>query len=233
MYRQYLTNLGTVYTTWTSISSNTTNTFTDIPANTYLTIIFSKNGEGNGTIALSTTACLYKESLILMSDYTYKPIKNIKKYDEVITDIKTNTKMLVSKNISCVLVNKDIYRIPKGLLKNKNDIYIRDIHPIWINDNEKCFVRDIVGVIKIPNNFMINELFYNLQFDTDTSFYVEGIKVDSLSPCHRKLPLGEDNFIDKNLYKSNKKINDENDISIDKPILVNRKVLPNEIEIIN
>lgn len=167
-----------------------------------------------------------------MSDYTYKPIKDIRRYDEVISDIKSNSTLKVSRNISCILINQDVYRIPKGLLYNKNDILVRDIHPIWINDTERCMIKDIIGVIKISNNEIKNKLFYNLQFDVEGTFYVEGIKVDSLSPYHRKLPLGKDNFIDKNLYKPNKKINNENDISRNKPILVNRKVLPNEIVIL-
>jgi hypothetical protein len=160
------TNLGTVYTTWTVITSRTTTTFTDIPANSYLTIIFSKNGEGNGTIAASTTACFYSETLVLMSNNTYKQIKNIVRYDEVISDIKNNQKMTVSRNIPCVLIDNEIYKIPKGLLKNNNDIFVRGIHPIWINENERCLVKDIEGVIKIETNSMINEVFYNLQFDT-------------------------------------------------------------------
>lgn len=223
------TNLGIITKSWTSISSDSTNTFTNIPANTYLTIIFSKNGAGNGTIdvtttdtttttATTTTACFSSETQVLIGDNTYKSIKNIKRYDEVITNIKTNEKITVSRNISCVLTN-DIYKIPKGLLRNNNEIIVRGIHPIWINNNERCYATDIVGVIKIENNEIINDVFYDLQFDIEGTYYVEGIKVDSLSSYHRKLPLCIDDFINKVNYNLNKKILNENNQCRNKPIL--------------
>lgn len=59
------TNLGTIYNsggTWETTPANNTGTFTDVPANTYITFIFSKNGNGSGNLTTTTTACFGSDS---------------------------------------------------------------------------------------------------------------------------------------------------------------------------
>jgi hypothetical protein len=221
------TNLGIIDTNWTTISDSTTVDISS-PANYYVSIIFSKNGSGSGSITASSSVCFYENTLVLMANKTYKEIKNIKKYDEIITNIKNNEIKKVSRNVCSFISNNNIYKIPKGLLNNNNDIIATGNHPVWMNDNNRCLIKNINGVIKINHS----GFFYTLQFDEESTFYVEGIRVDSLSPYHRKIKLDKYNFIDEKKFIDNYVVNNENDKKRNKPILIYNDIKPKDIQII-
>lgn len=206
----------------------------NVTPSTYLTIIFSKNGAGSGLIETYNveplSLCFASNSLVLMSDKSYKEIKDIKRNDEIIMDIKTNKKIKVSRNILNIKKFEDIYLIPKELIQSRNDIIGRGIHPIWVNNNERCLIKNIDGVIKLEN---YNNKFYNLQFDIEGTFYIENIKVDSVSPNHKKFKLKKKDYINKDLYKEDLIVYNENDKIRNKPLLKYNIINPLSIETIN
>lgn len=214
---------------WTKILSEEIVNLISVLANYYVSIIFSKSGHGDGLINAGAHVCFASKTMILMSNYTFKQICDIKRYDEVISDIETKSTSIVSRNVCTVIDTNNAYKIPMGLLGNSNDIIGLGVHPIWCKeDKERILLKNIDGVIKIN----CIDSFHTLQFDHEGTYYVEGIKVDSLSPYHKKLPLGKENFIDKNLFVPNLIIKNENDKSRIKPNLNLKKVNPCEINYI-
>ena len=221
---------------WTASSSSiqgVTFNLINNPANYYISILFSigdSTGNGSGTILTNSTACFASNTLVLMGDYSLKQIKDIERYDIVMSDVETGDKSIVSRNIKTFVQTAQAYMIPKGLLGNLNDIIGLGVHPIWCNGGkERVLLKNIDGVIKTD----YTDLFHTLQFDHEGTFYVEGIKVDSLSPYHKKLPLGQENFINPELFVPGIIIKTENDNSRTKPHLGTRKVKPKEIDYIS
>lgn len=162
----------------------------------------------------ATGFCFSANSKILMENMTYKPISSIKRGDVVIQDINTNEKAIVSKVYHDIITN-DIVCIPKQLLNNKEELYCTGLHPIWI-DNKRVYAKNINGVI-IKSSFCGE--FYNLQFDEEGTFIIDGIKVDSLSPYHKKYSLSKTDFIDETKFIPNLKVKHENDKFRNKPHL--------------
>ena len=56
--------------------------------------------------------------------------------------------------------------------------------------------KNINGVETIT----LTDVFYNIQFEDESTYYVEGVKVDSLSPNHRKYKLPYELYYDKTKY---------------------------------
>lgn len=223
-------NLGTLWpgvaTAWSQTTANSTINLTGVPDNYFVSVFMSKNGQGSGTITTTSSVCFASNTLVLMGDYSYKQIKDIERFDQVISDIETNSKSIVSKSVSSYTITDCAYKIPIGLMSNSNEIIGKGIHPIWINNGkQRVLLKDIEGVERVT----VADRFYNLQFDHEGTFYVEGIKVDSLSPYHRKLPLGKENFINPELYQENIISKSETDSHRNKPELVSRKVDPSEV----
>ncbi len=222
---------GTIWTDISAIIGSGTSSFNvNIPAGYVMSMIFSKNGRVGANMTVSPL-CFAPDTLVLMKDKTYKKIKDIKIFDKVISDIQTNEISTVSKVYS-FYGNEldDVYKIPKGLVNNENDIIGLGCHPVWINGSkERALLQNIIGVEKV----CIKEYFYNLQFDHEGTYYVEGIKVDSQSPYHKSAPLGKDNFIDPINYIPDRIVEDENDDFRNKPLLILNKVLPDELNAFN
>jgi len=69
--------------------------------------------------------------MVLMSDYTFKKISEIKRGDNVISDFKTGQRQTVSR----VLVHSEVLTeavvIPKGLIGNNVELTCT-YHPIYI-----------------------------------------------------------------------------------------------------
>lgn len=228
------TNLPYNSANWTSLSPQTTTSqFVDINGTINVTVqegnyfVLLLTGPTTPTGAFEFTSmvelsglptatgfCFGANSKILMENMIYKPLSSIKRGDVVIQDIKTNEKAIVSKVYHDTITN-DIVCIPKQLLNNEKDLYCTGLHPIWI-DNKRVYAKNIKGVI-IKSSFCGE--FYNLQFDEEGTFIVDGIKVDSLSPYNKKYPLLKEDFIDKTKFIPNLKVIHENDKFRNKPYL--------------
>ena len=160
--------------------------------------------------------CFKDDTKILMSDNTYKYIKDIKRGDSVKTDKNTNKSNKVARLIDVYLIGKFV-KIPKGLIDNTDEIITTEFHPFWVNnDNNRVLAKDIKGIELIDGSYK----FYNLQFEDDETFYAEDVKVDSLSPNHKKYKLPKILFWDETKYDKNLKIKSETDPKYKKPKLI-------------
>jgi hypothetical protein len=160
--------------------------------------------------------CFKGEAKILMSDNSYKCIQNVKRGDFIINDIKTNKTNKVARLLEVFLIGKFV-KIPKGLIGNTYDIITTFNHPFWVNkDTNRVLAKDIKGVEIIEDS----AYFYNIQFEDDDTFYVENIKVDSLSPNNKKYKLPKELFWNPKKHDKKLFIKSENDIRYNKPVLI-------------
>lgn len=93
------------------------------------------------------------------------------------------------------------------------------------NGTERRYTGDIIETIK-TKTFVS---FYNLQFDKEGTYYIEGIKVDSVSPYFHTCKLPDEYFINPANNK-NTTMYDENDIVRNKPILKNEPINPELVD---
>lgn len=162
----------------------------NIQPNYYAAIMIT----GNNTIESSylitgfnapSGICVLAGSLILMHDYTTKMIENLKRGDIVIEDKETNKTSIVSRVIKSVA--KDLVVIPHGLMNSEKDLIITSNHPVWVNQNiNRILAKNLKDITTYGQS---SDTVYNLQFDEEGSFYANGVKIDSVSPYHRKFPL--------------------------------------------
>lgn len=191
-----------------------------ISANQYIAVMIAGNGTTGSTFTISgfpndQGTCFLANTKILMGDGTTKFIKDIKQNDLVMTDIKTNKCLRVCRITKDYLMTKTI-RIPKNLISNTDDIFCSAIHPIWIeNDTKRIFAKNIKGV-EIFNKL---DYFYNIQFETEGTFYAEGVKVDSLSPHNNLHYLPIEYFKNKENFKEGIVLENENDPFRNKPYM--------------
>ena len=79
-----------------------------------------------------TRGCFTADTLILMVDNTYKPIKDVKQGDWVLTkESESSDKMISAKVIKTFEHTADSYLIINNKLK------VTDIHPVFVNGNWK------------------------------------------------------------------------------------------------
>jgi hypothetical protein len=97
---------------------------------------------------------------------------------------------------------------------NMEEIIISKYHPIWINNDAN---RIFPKYLKNMEMIKVCDILYNIQFEDEGTYYVEGVKVDSLSPFHKKFPLEESNYYDSKKYDSTCVINNEDDAIRNKP----------------
>ena len=204
---------------WTIRSSAANNSWASVTYVYGLFVAVSYSGTGDRVMTSGTYICVLGSTKILMKDGSLKEIKDIKRGDEILEDIDTNKTNIVSRIISMKVTNKQIVKIPKNTINNNEDLYIADIHPIWINDEKnRIYAKDIKG----SESYTIeNDMLYNIQYDTEGTFYGSGIKIDSLSPYHKYYPLPLELFTDKNNYIEGIRIKSENDPIRKKPKLIN------------
>ena len=160
--------------------------------------------------------CILGTTSILMLDGTTKQIKDIKREDEVITNIETKEHKKVAQIVTSIH-DGFLISIPKDLLGNTNDIIMTGGHPIWVNnDKNRVYSKNIDGVTGLT----FTETFYNLQFEDESVYYAEGLKIDSLSPnfCGNKLPKSL--FFNTLKYDKICYIEQEDDPKRNKPIMV-------------
>jgi hypothetical protein len=154
----------------------------------------------NGSVvilSLSAVSCLHEHTLVTMSDLTFKQIKNIKAGDFVLCDKKTNASLEVARTIKFQATpSTNIWKIPEGLIGNSRDIICTE-HPIWCNhDQNRIFPCNIVGAQKIQSD----DMFYDIQFEDDCTFYANDVKVDSLPPYNTLFRLPLSLYKDKSKY---------------------------------
>ena len=186
----------------------------------YIVIMICANSTLGSTFQISNFpksdgTCFIGTTNVLLGNGEYKFIKDIKQNDILITDIKTNKKDKVIRLIKEYIITEAV-KIPIGLLNNDEELICSSIHPIWINnDKERILAKDIEGV----EIFYTCDYFYNLQFEDENTFYVSGIKVDSVSPYNNKYYLPKELYFDLSKYIPNIILVDENDFIRKKPLL--------------
>ena len=179
---------------------------------TTLSDIGAFNGDGPHSCFIGTTK-------VLMANGELKQIKDIKRGDKVVNDMTTRNVKTVA-NVLETFRDGEFVRIPKKLINNTEDIIVAPVHPFWVNnDNDRVLAKDIQGII----TFNSHHILYNLQFEDEGTYYVEGVKVDSLSPNHKKFKLHKNLFFNKNKFIENKIIRRENDNEC-KPKLIGKFV---------
>ncbi len=158
--------------------------------------------------ALGNAPCFEGNVNIYMADGTTKKIKDIKRGDIVLEDIKTGKTNIVARLYSALAIKNDIYFIKKGLIGNNEDITCTN-HPIWCNNGKnRVFPEDIEGVEKSKYSIQI----YDIQFEDDATFYVNGIKVDSLPPYNKIARLPKNLYYDESKYSEHIYINEDDPI---------------------
>jgi len=161
------------------------------------------------------SVCVIGDSEVIMEDMSIKLIRNLSKGDIILQDKQTIKTGTISKVIKTI--NSNMVKIPGGLLDNDFDLIISATHPIWVNNNEsRVLAKNIKGVVNLNETKEV----YNIQFDEEGTFYANNVKIDSVSPYHKKFSLGENEFLDKSKFIKNKIILNENDISRNKPLMI-------------
>ncbi len=160
--------------------------------------------------------CILGTTSILMSDGSTKQIKDIKREDDVITNIQTKEYKKVV-HVTTSIHESFLIHIPKDLLGNINDIIMTSGHPIWVNgDQNRVYSKNINGVIEVT----MTETFYNLQFEEESVYYAEGLKIDSLSPNFRGNKLPKSLYFNKLKHDKRCYIETEDDRRRNKPPMI-------------
>ena len=160
-------------------------------------------------------ACFRESTRILMADRSFKAIKDIERGEEILTDKKTGETKKVARVIRYMATGKGT-QIPMHLIGNRRTIVCSQTHPFWISNTRRILAVDIEGVEEIE----ICEILSTIQFEEEGTYYVEGVKVDAISPDHRKLKLPQELYFDQTKYKANRVMKSEDDQRRKKPNMV-------------
>ena len=164
----------------------------------------------------SEPVCVIGNTRILMGDGTFKKIKYIVRGDEVVTDKEKNIVKKVA-NVVSSYYDGYIVKIPKGKLGNYRSIYLSACHPVWINNGQnRTYSKDIRGI----ENLQIHQLLYNIQFEEEGSFYVENVRLDSLSPNFYRNKMKKELYFDQSKYDETLIIKKEDDSRRGKPKMI-------------
>jgi fibronectin-binding autotransporter adhesin len=159
-------------------------------------------------------ACFRSTTMITLYGGFCKQIKDIKRGDIIITNKDNLETNKVCRVLSTQFTGIGI-RIREGLLGNKKEIICSPLHPIWVNNN-RIKAGDIDGVDKIE----ISELLYTIQYEDEGTYYAEGVKVDAISPDHRKFKLPKEMYFNINKYNRKRIMKGEDDPRRNKPIMI-------------
>jgi hypothetical protein len=174
----------------------------------------------NGVTITATPVCVLGTTEILMADGTLKMIKDIQRGDLVMTDKKTGAHKKVCRVVNS-LYDGYVVRIHKGLLGNHKPIILTGGHPIWVNkDQNRVCCRDIVKRQWVH----VCELFYNIQFEDEGTYYANGVKMDSLSPNNHERKMPKELYFDISKYDQNCIVKVEDDPRRNKPKMIDRYV---------
>ena len=168
-------------------------------------------------------SCFIGYNKVLMGNGLYKQIKDIIRGDIIMTDTLTNKTNKVAK-IYCIGGEHNCIKIVKDLIGNHIEIICSENHPFWINNNSnRILAKNIPNALKIK----ITDILYNIQFEDESTYYIEGIRVDSLSPYHRKYPLDTNLFFNKEKYIEKYVVKNEDDPKRNKPKMTNIYTIKN------
>jgi photosystem II stability/assembly factor-like uncharacterized protein len=156
--------------------------------------------------------CFRDSTRVVMADGTFKAIKDLQRGDEILTDKKNGETKKVARILQFMSTGKAI-QIPMHLIGNSRSIVCSRKHPFWIGDNRRILAADIEGAETIK----ISEWLYNIQFEDEGSYYVEGVKVDAVSPDNCKHKLPKELYFDETKYEENRVVNSEDDECRKKP----------------
>ena len=166
------------------------------------------NAGWHGIVISLEPVCVIGTTQILMADNTLKMIKDIQRGDLVLTNKDKNENKKVCRVVKSYY-SGDVIKLKKDLIGNTDELIMTHGHPIWINnDTNRTCCRYIVGREIIKNS----NYFYNIQFEDESTYYAEDVKVDSLTPnnVHHKLP--KELYFDQSKYDENCIILNEDDI---------------------
>jgi len=172
------------------------------------------NNGGNGYVIISENSgvCFRETTRVLMADRTFKAIKDIERGDEILTDKKNGATKKVARSLKYMATGKAT-EIPMHLIGNRRTIVCSSTHPFWVSDTRRILAGDIEGTEEIK----ICEWLYTIQFEDEGTYYVEGVKVDAVSPDHRKFKLPKELYFDQTKYKANRVMKSEDDERRKKP----------------
>ena len=159
-------------------------------------------------------ACFRSTTMITLYGGFCKQIKDIKRGDIIVTNKDNLETNKVCRVLSTQFTGIGI-KIREGLLGNKKEIICSPLHPIWVNNN-RIKAGDIDGVDKIE----ISELLYTIQYEDEGTYYAEGVKVDAISPDHRKFKLPKEMYFNINKYNRKRIMKGEDDPRRNKPIMI-------------
>src|SRR3990167_1009983 len=169
IYYYYVGNVGVFSTTdlsttttgdnpppnWSSVPNFDYNIFTgpytgssgpiSVTSGNYFGLLYNSNTTGPPISANissfpdSNGNCVLGNTKIKMKNGEEKEIKDIKRGDEILEDIKSGKSNKVANLYKCYM-GTDYVMIPKGLLGNKEELNIIGCHPIWINDDKNRII---------------------------------------------------------------------------------------------
>jgi hypothetical protein len=154
-----------------------------------------------------------------MRDGSKKQIKEIVRGDMVLNDKETNSSKKVCRLVKGVCKKTGV-KIVEGLLGNSREIISSPNHPIWIGNN-RIMAKDIRGVEVIE----IDEILYTIQYEEEGTYYVEDVKVDAISPDHRKFKLPKELYFDNSKYSEKRIMKGEDDPRRKKPLMIKEYVM--------
>jgi uncharacterized repeat protein (TIGR01451 family) len=175
----------------------------DIKNTATVTAHYNKNGKDNTyevTVDNYTTLCLTKDSMILLSDGSSKPIQEIHRGDVVSTGHQVARLCEIPLNPT---VKTELIEIRTNSLGNNlpdRDLRLTGNHPIVFAHARrpaKCFTT-ITGVSTIITDGI--DCLYDLQFDHDGTYIANGIEVQSCSPRSVVNPLPKELYYDQSHY---------------------------------
>lgn len=200
---------------WTASVSTDNSSYTTVDTRTNYTL--PPDRQSYDSVLNFTTMCFHGDTKVLMYNNEMKKIKDIVRNDVVITDKENNTTNIVAN------IYKSHYKkavsIPKKLIGNTDDIICSLKHPIWIhkwNKNFRVCAENIVGRKIIE----ANDYFYNIQFEDEGTYYVENVRVDSLSPNFSQAKLPKEMYFDQSKYDANFVVKGQTDKKRNKPLLL-------------
>jgi hypothetical protein len=152
--------------------------------------------------------CVLEGSRILMADGSLKEVQNIQRGDLVLT---AHGPLPVSRLIEEKLRERVyLIKIPKGCIDNiipYSDLYVCSGHVIRhlgarrYASTLSCY-KGVETLRGKRETITDKKAMYDLQFDIETFYYVEGLESQSRSPyCHYS-PLPKELYYNKELYKN-------------------------------
>lgn len=214
---------------WLLLSSGQQLTAT-IPSGHYFGVLSVRAGNSRSVDTFSNlstvSVCLGGHHNVLMGDGSLKCLKDLCRGDVVLGDQKTVKLFVVNRLLSGGSVAK--WRV------NVNGVELIGSynHPVWLKDNVG---RVCLGNIEGAELLESDASLYNLQFDDEGSFYVDGLKVDSVSPYNHHFRLLASDYLDVSKYLGDDCVilDNENDSFRMKPFFDDkRRVRVSELEIL-